>query len=204
VTPETRTHRGTPAGRSLPTLLHRFPTLLALAILGVAPALAEGGTYRAVGSLTTEDPTFRRAYLNNDGSCSLSAIGTAVHYDVFELVLEADSAVTDVAAHLCVGTDFDSVLFFYQFPSGAPGAFDASAPCARLVAYDDDGCGPASAIGSRDLPLGVLTIVVASYANGTTGSYGLTADSDRSPLKTLVFYSGFETRDLETWSATRE
>ena len=203
VTPENRTHRRTPAGRSLPALLSRLAALAALAALlasGAVPALAQGGPYFTDGTLTEADPTYHRAYLNGDGSCALSAVGTAVHYDVFELVLQAESQTTDLFASLCSGTDFDSVLSFYQRASGAPGAFDASAPCQRLIAYDDDACGPASAVGRDDLVRGVLTIVVTGYANSITGSYHLAAESNVSPVEKLVFYSSFETGDLRTWS----
>ncbi len=201
VTPETRTHRRTPAGRSLHALRLRFRVAVTLAALGAAAAIAQvGGSFNAHGSLTIGDPTYGRAYLNDDGSCSLSSIGTAVHYDVFELVVGVEGGVTDIAANLCTGTDFDSVLYFYQSPGGRPGAFDATAPCARLVAYDDDACGPASAVGRDDLARGVLTIVVTSFANGTTGDYGLAAVSETTYLKKFLFYSGFETGDLRTWS----
>lgn len=204
VTPVNRTHRGTPAGRSLPAVFRRLFALVPLLASVSLPALAQGGPYATDGTLTEEDPTYQRAYLNGDGSCSLSTIGTAVHYDVFELLLEADSQTTDLYASLCTQTDFDSVLAFYQRPNGAPGAFDASAPCARLIAYDDDGCGPASRIDAEDLVRGVLTIIVTGYANTTTGSYHLAAESNFSPVDKLLFYCSFETGGLGTWSSTRE
>jgi hypothetical protein len=42
--------------------------------------------------------------------------------------------------------------------------------------------------------------VVTSFANGVTGPYSLGVSSQSSELGTFIFYSGFETGNLRTWS----
>jgi hypothetical protein len=159
---------------------NRTPTALALSVTAAlllalaptVPAAAQTSDWQLAGELLASDPTF--------------------HDDTV--------APADFAASLCQGAEFDTVLFLYQRPTGAPGAFYAEDPCARLVLYSDDYCGSASQVWSTALALGHVSVVVTSFANGQTGAYTLTADSALSQLQDFIYYGGFETGNLRTWS----
>ena len=184
----------------------RTPTALAACVaaallLALAPAApAQTSDWLFAGELLASEPTFNRPYLYQ-GVCYLSSVGTAVRFDVHEFILDDTVAPADFAASLCQGADFDSVLYLYQRPNGAPGAFYAEDPCARLVLYSDDYCGSASQVWSPALARGHVSVVVTTFANGATGAYTLTADSALSRLQDFIYYGGFETGNLRTWSA---
>lgn len=173
--------------------------LLALAAgAGLAVAQATGWLYS--GTLDDGDRTWRRPYLYA-GTCYLSSIGSAVFYDVHDVILDTAANPVDLSVSLCAGTSFDSVLYVYQRPDGRAGGFDPAAPCTRLIAYNDDYCGSASRVDSTALVPGHVTLVVTSFANGTIGGYGLVALSATAPLGDFVFANGFETADVLAWSA---
>jgi hypothetical protein len=189
-------HRRTPAAARRRPLRRVLPLLL----LGAALAgTAQAQDWSIDGNLVAGDLRWHRPYLAG-ATCLLSSIGTDVRYDVHELYLDDPAAPADLIANLCEVTEFDSVLYLYQRPSGAPGGFDPEAPCTRLLRYNDDYCGAQSRIGHLGLVPGYVTLVVTSFANGVTGPYRLSTFSDGSPLQDLVFYSGFETGTVRTWS----
>lgn len=171
--------------------------LLPLLIAGASAAHAQ---WAADGALDGSDPTYRRPYLF-EGGCELSSIGTQVHWEAFELILDAP-VPSDLSADLCnAGTGFDTVLYFYQHTDARPGPFLAHAPCSQLVAYNDDACGGSqSEIALQALAAGHVTVVVTSFANGTLGDYHLDASSLTAALGDFVFYSGFELGSARTWS----
>jgi len=197
VTTETSTHRKTPTASPVVTGL-RTLVMAALFALGAGSAFAQE-TWSAQGMLESTDPTYHRPVLSQ-GQCSLSSIGTDVHFDVHELILfDNDPPPTNLSANLCAGTDFDTVLYFYQRTDGSAGAFSPTAPCDNLIRDNDDYCGQQSAITSNALVPGHLTMVVSSWANGTTGSYLLSASSTDASLDFFIFYDGFEPDDRR-WS----
>jgi hypothetical protein len=199
VTNEPRSDRSTPgrAARAAQPL-----RLALLALLSGAGGVEAQGSWQGSGALAASDPAFQRAYLFQ-GSCFPSSVGSAVRYDVHELILDNPTPPTQLTASLCGGgTSFDSVLFFYQHSNGAPGPFDPADPCLRLVSYNDDFCGAQSSTANAALAAGHLSIVVTSYANDTFGSYALAATSNDAELDPFIFYSGFETQDTRTWSST--
>jgi hypothetical protein len=192
--PESRTPNRTPTALAL-----SVTAALLLALAPTVPAAAQTSDWQLAGELLASEPTFHRPYLF-EGVCYLSSVGTAVRFDVHEFILDDTVAPADFAASLCQGAEFDTVLFLYQRPTGAPGAFYAEDPCARLVLYSDDYCGSASQVWSTALALGHVSVVVTSFANGQTGAYTLTADSALSQLQDFIYYGGFETGNLRTWS----
>jgi hypothetical protein len=173
---------------------------LAAALVAVPPAHAQADWY-GPGALAASDPTYWRVYLDTGGQCLMSSVGSSVYYDIHELVLAEPAAPTDLIVSLCNTTAFDSVAYLYQFADGHPGPFNPANPCARLVAYSDDICGAQSQVSSLALVPGHVQFVVTSFANGTTGAYVALGFSAGSPLEDFIFYSGFETFDLRTWSS---
>ncbi len=80
------------------------------------------------GGDTTDDPTFRRAFVSST-SCSPSVIATAVRYETFTFMPPRDS---EYAVQADYDFDFDGYLFLYE------DSFDPSEPCLNLLASDDD------------------------------------------------------------------
>ncbi|MEW6025300.1 MAG: PEP-CTERM sorting domain-containing protein [Pseudomonadota bacterium] len=113
------------------------------------------------GALTESDPVFNRPFNN----FSLSVVGTATSYDVFNFHVTADGvyAMQTLSATL---PNSDTFLALYA------GAFDASSPLTNLLTIDDDaGIGALSLI-SRALQADVrYFLVVSSYANNQFGNY---------------------------------
>jgi len=139
--PESRTPTRTPTALAA---CMAAALLLALA----APAAAQTSDWLFAGELLASEPTFNRPYLYL-GTCYLSSVGTAVRFDVHEFILDDTVAPADFAASLCQGADFDSVLYLYQRPNGAPGAFYADDPCARLVSTATTTAAPRPRSGAR-------------------------------------------------------
>ena len=122
------------------------------------------------GELTPNDPVFNRP-VGFGGSCSLSGVGTAVHYDVYSYNL-AGAPPHDLFASLVGGATFDTVLVFYQAPDGSQNPFDPTQGCLNSVAYNDDfGGGLQSQISATGLAEGWVDVVVTTFDNGTTGAY---------------------------------
>jgi len=170
-------------------------------LIGAGLAGAQSTGWYAGGTLDANDPTWQRPYLFA-GQCYLSTFGTDVPYDLYEIVLDTPTRPIDLALSLCSGTAFDSVLLLYQRADGAPVPFDDASPCTGLIDYNDDYCGTASRIDSRTLVPGHITAVVTGFRNTDIGDYGMFAFSNEAPLPDFIYYSGFETGDSRTWSAT--
>ena len=192
-----------PASRSPASAVRVHPSpiirsLLALAFAGATAAAAQGA-WLTSGALAASDPVYRRPYLF-EGQCYLSSVGTQVHFDVHELILESP-VPTNLTAALCnPQTGFDSVLYYYQHTSPA-GTFDPANPCLHLVAYNDDACGGAqSQIFNHPLAAGHVSVVLTSFGNGVEGAYLLIASTTTAQLGDFIFYSGFETANTRTWS----
>jgi hypothetical protein len=181
----------------------RLPLIATVVALlwGAGLAGAQSSGWYAAGALDGSDPTWQRPYLFN-GQCYLSTVGSNVFYDVHELILDTPIRPIDLTASLCAGTQFDSVLFFYQRSDGHPGPFAPGSPCANLIAYNDDYCGSASRIDWPTLVPGVVAVVVTAFANGEAGAYQAWALSSVAHLGQFIFYGGFETGDSRTWSQT--
>ncbi|HSN76684.1 MAG TPA: S8 family serine peptidase, partial [Anaerolineae bacterium] len=123
-----------------------------------------------VGELTPNDPVFNRP-VGFGASCSLSGVGTAVHYDVYSYNLGGPTP-HDLFASLVGGTTMDTVLVFYQAPDGSANPFDPAQGCLNSVAFNDDfGVGLQSQISATGLGAGWIDVVVTTFDNGETGAY---------------------------------
>ena len=159
--------------------LTKMAIALAVAALAVLPGLAaaQGCPSGPVnGELTAGDPTFNRP-VGFGGTCSLSGVGTAVHYDVYSFEL-LGPAPHDLFASLVGGTTMDTVMVFYQAPGGTQSPFNPAAGCANSVAYNDDfGGGLQSQISGTGLAAGWIDVVVTTFDNGVTGTYTMQVSS---------------------------
>jgi hypothetical protein len=179
---------------SMKSLRNLAVAALALAALVALPGLAAGQgcpSGPVNGELTAGDPVFNRP-VGFGGSCSLSGVGTAVHYDVYSFEL-AGPAPHDLFASLVSGTTMDTIMVFYQAPGGTQNPFNPAAGCTNSVAYNDDFGGTLqSQITGTGLGAGWIDVVVTTFDNGTTGTYtmqvssqsclGEIPDMDLSPL----------------------
>lgn len=185
---------------------HLLSLLVSLAVICPAAALAQADV-TALGRLDAQDPVYQRAYIYQ-GNCYLSSFGTSVAFDVPELVLDVAAAPVDLVAQTCGSLlqsrpfILDTVLFLYQRADARPGAFDPDQPCANLIAYDDDFCGPHSSVSNGELSPGHVDVVVTTFLNGEAGPYSLGMDSDAAPLERFIFYSGFEQGDARSWTVS--
>ncbi|MER2598813.1 MAG: hypothetical protein ABTQ73_04790 [Caldilineales bacterium] len=128
------------------------------------------------GELTANDPLFNRP-VGSGGSCTLSGVGTAVHYDVYSYYLDG-TPPQDLFASLLGGTTLDTVMVFYQVPDGSQNPFDATQPCLNTVAYNDDFGGTLqSQISATGLAVGWVDVVVTTFDNGDTGPYTMNVTS---------------------------
>ncbi len=132
--------------------------------MAIAPSTARAVAYTYTGTLSNTDPTFNRPLTTT----SLSAVGTAVFYDVQPFFLSLAGSVTisvDSATFTPTPAD-DSFLCLYQ------GSFNPASPLTNLIAVDDDG-GP-GALSLITINLAALTnyfVVTTSFSNGVTGPY---------------------------------
>jgi hypothetical protein len=140
-------------------------TALALSCALCAPTVAQAAAITVSGTLSAADPTFNRPLsFSQGGSCTLSAVGTAVHYNVFSFTLfGGPSSLTmsfvnaDGAA--VTPTQADTFLALY----GAAG-FDPLAPCTNAIAANDDAVGTRSRITINNAT-GTYFGVVTSFSN---------------------------------------
>ena len=123
-----------------------------------------------LGELDADDGTYNRVV-----SCgTLSGVGTAVYYDLVEFTNSGAVAADVVAFTSTQGNPstcpFDTFLTVYS-------AFNPADPLSGCVEYDDDGGVGACSEVSFQVPAGEMyTIVVTSFANGTTGAYQVNFD----------------------------
>ena len=121
-----------------------------------AAGLAHADTYSVSGSITLADPTFNRPV----SFSSLSAVGTAVHYDQL-VIIGATPGTYDFRMQAVPGGSFDTFLALYA------GGFNAAAPLTNLVAFNDDFTNIASGSGfSFDIAAGVTyTVISTAFSN---------------------------------------
>lgn len=140
-----------------------FRIIAGAAALSLA-SLAHAASTNFSGELTALDPTFNRPVSLG----ALSAVGTAVSYDVFPFFVTGVAGPTsftlDVAAFNSV--DQDSFLALYQ------NGFSAAAPLTNLLAINDDG--PVALLSQIVTPLspGVqYFMVMTTFDNNVFGTY---------------------------------
>jgi len=134
---------------------------LAAASLAFASQVVLAAPVDFSGALTESDPVFNRPI----NTFSLSDVGTAVSYDVFNFHVTADgvySMQTLSASFL----NSDSVLALYA------NAFDASSPLTNLLRVDDDSGDGALSLIIEALQADVrYFLVVTSFENDQFGTY---------------------------------
>ncbi|MEO5698666.1 MAG: PEP-CTERM sorting domain-containing protein [Burkholderiaceae bacterium] len=142
---------------------------MAFAAFALAAAgSAQADIYSGIGSITLADATFNRPV----SFLSLSAVGTAVHYDQLAIV-GATPGAYDFRMVAVPGGSFDTFLALYA------GGFDPAAPLTNLVAFNDDFTNIASGSGfSYDIAGGVTyTVISTAFSNTGLGDYTTTVVS---------------------------
>jgi hypothetical protein len=118
------------------------------------------------GTLDTTDATFNRALtFAQGGTCTLSAVGTAVRYRTLPITVAATGNVTVslVDADGASITPAQADTFLMLYPAGG---FNPATPCTNAIAANDDAVGTRSRIiTTTPLAAGVYTVVVTSFAN---------------------------------------
>lgn len=143
----------------------RFPFSRTLKLAAASLAFASQAVLAAPvdfsGALTDSDPVFNRPFT----TFTLSAVGTATSYDVFNFHVTADGVYSVQTLSASFGGG-DTFLGLYA------NAFDASSPLTNLLSVDDDsGTGLLSLI-SRSLQADIpYFLVVTSYGNNQFGTY---------------------------------
>lgn len=141
----------------------QFPRFLKLAAasLAFASQAVLAAPVDFSGALTESDPVFNRPFT----TFSLSGVGTATSYDVFNFHVTADG-VYSMQTLSADTRNSDTFLALYA------NAFDASSPLTNLLTIDDDaGAGFLSLI-SQSLQADVrYFLVVTTYDNAQFGNY---------------------------------
>ncbi|MDN3633280.1 hypothetical protein QWY85_01340, partial [Neolewinella lacunae] len=122
---------------------------------------------QVTGMLDGMDPTFNRP-VGGPGACSPSGVGTNVFYETFSFTISA----ADMYTFAFSGVD-DLTAALYG------GGFDPAAPCANILAYNDDGNGNLDPliIIQLDLVPGDYTMVITTFGNGATSDYTMDISS---------------------------
>lgn len=142
--------------------MHRL--LLALTALTLAaPASAQIFT----GTTTAADPTYNRP-LSGIPPTSLSAVGTAVHYELLPFEVTADGSY-DFLLHGDSPVNWDTFLGLYS------GSFDPTSSLTNALAYNDD----FPSIGLSGFSYNLLTgtsyfAIVTGFENDDFGDWTLT------------------------------
>ena len=145
------------------------------------------------GLLGVEDGVYNRLA----GDCAgVSGIGTSVYYDTVLLTNTTGIPVTfDVITSdqgdpsSCVSVDTFLTVYDPIFVPSNP-----AANC--LTSNDDGGPGTCSAVHFMVEPEKTVVLVVASYGNGASFTYGLNIEGS------IRFSDGFESGDTTAWSST--
>ncbi|MFZ1702149.1 MAG: Ig-like domain repeat protein, partial [Pyrinomonadaceae bacterium] len=118
------------------------------------------------GTLDLADPTFNRSLsFSQGGSCTLSGIGTAVHYKTLSVPIAAPTNITlslvpADGATITPGTA-DTVMMLH-----GPGPFNPASPCTNAITANDDAVGVLSRVTTTTpLAAGTYTLVVTSFSN---------------------------------------
>ena len=144
------------------TLMKSFAAIaFAIAAVAATPALADTVV---VNGTTVGGPTYNRV-LTGTPPTGLSAIGTAVNYDVVDFSVGSAGSYS-----LTLDTAFDSFLTLYS------GSFDPSSPLTNALTANDDALG---GFGNAEIVFNLLTgtsyfAVVTAFGNGVSGAYALT------------------------------
>lgn len=113
------------------------------------------------GALTESDPVFNRPF----STFSLSVVGTATSYDVFNFHVTADGVYS---MQTLSATTRASDTFLALYANG----FDASSPLSNLLVIDDDSGAGALSLISRALQADTrYFLVVTTYGNNEFGNY---------------------------------
>ncbi len=141
------------------------------------------------GTLNSTLPTFNRTLaFAQGGTCSLSGIGTAVHYKTQQITLTSAANVT-VSFLTADGATFtpptgDSFLILY-----GPGAFNPATPCAGAIAANDDADAStflSKIVTTTPLAAGTYTIVATTYDNEPTDFPYVYTGFSSAPLTVAV------------------
>ncbi len=123
----------------------------------------------------------------------------AERYEALEL-FSFGTAASLVSASTCLtGQTRDSVIYLYQRPLGAQGAFNPASACTFLLAQNDDGCpsgpfsggtGDTSTVNNIPIVAGYYTVVVSNWwGQGGTHSQNILV---RNTSPTCVLVPNFE------------
>lgn len=92
-------------------------------------------------------------------------------YDLFQLTVATRSRWT---VSLCNRTELDTVIALY-----VGGAFDPAAPCAGMIAFNDDHCARQSRL-TVDLDPGIYALVVAEKTGDVGAPYAFKLETDET------------------------
>jgi hypothetical protein len=148
-------------------------TGLAVAFLATN-AFAQQLSFTFSGLLDTTDPTFNRSLsFNQGGNCTLSGVGTAVHFETFNFTLPGATNITfsTVLADGATITPAQADTFIALY---GPGGFDPANACTNAIAANDDAAGFLSRIiTTTPLAAGSYTALFTTFANVPTGAGAL-------------------------------
>jgi hypothetical protein len=125
------------------------------------------------GTLTTGDPTYHRV-VSVGPPCTLSGVGTNVHYDAHSFTL-VTAATVIVSIDPGDGASISPLTVDTYLSLYGPGGFNPADPCANVLAVNDDIAGAAnrrSRIATGTLAAGTYTAVFTSFANVPGGQLG--------------------------------
>ena len=119
------------------------------------------------GTLAGTDLTYNRPLsFSQGGACSLSGVGTAVHYKAVPFTLSCTSnvAVSLLAADGATITPADADTFITLY---GPGGFNPANACANAITANDDAGGELQSRVTTSTPLapGNYTLVVTTFDN---------------------------------------
>ena len=144
--------------------LHQWLAAVSIAVISQV-ALATPVPF--AGALSASDPTYNRTLAGNPPS-GLSAVGTAVSYDIYTFHVTAiDSYVMEtLSAAFAPGSADDTFITLYQ------NAFNPALPLSNALQADDDSGPGALSLITRSLNPGInYFLVVTSFNNGQFGNY---------------------------------
>jgi MYXO-CTERM domain-containing protein len=141
--------------------MKKFAALALVAAAGIANA----GTLDIFGD-TTGGPTFNRPFAGNPPT-GLSAVGTAVAYQVWEI--EADAAGSYSFDIIAAGANYDTFMHLY-----GPGGFNPANALTNVIIGDDDSGTGSNSLFSTNLAASTsYFVVVSGFDNADFGTYTL-------------------------------
>lgn len=139
-------------------------SIFAAAILAVGAGFASAGTVDFFGD-NTGGPVYNRVLSGNPPTL-LSAVGTAVHYQTWDIQVDANGSYDFTTNLLSIP---DSFMSLYSSAGFVP----ANALLNCLVADDDAGPGAGSFFSYALNAGSTYTVVVTGFANEHVGTYNL-------------------------------